>query len=457
MSALTEPITHPLTAIRVRRGWSQAKVAKIIKAGAVYPPGHRRAGERMPMADNRQKVYRYELGRPTPEMPAQYAIADELGVPHDVVNAHPWPESLLTVDGDEPVDAPWTPDVAGDFYDSVVSSALVDRRAFIGATAGALIAMSEAWSGAFASPARGNGRGVVTVEAVDHLQRRIQELWRLDDALGGGGCLDAGVADLRLVTRLIRTRRYDPEVGQRLHGLAGALARFCGWAAFDDGRLAAAGRFWHIGLRGAAASGDTGQGVYGLSNLALAAVYSGDANTALHLLGLARRHVDPSQRIVLSMLECGSSRAHAIRGDGAAAAAALNRGDDLWENRIDGADPEWIYWMPRPSQTAEASTALMQSGDYLAAERNLHDGLDSAGGCPGPRDRALYLARLSETLLRDGRLDEAKTNAHEAIDMVAGVASTRVRTRVNSVIDLIPVQEPARAELVDHRADAWLE
>lgn len=444
MSAMSESITHPLAAVRRRRGWSQARVARIIAT---------RSG--VNMADGRWKVSRWEHGHVAPEMLAQYALADELGVPREVVNANPWPGWLLTVDRDESVDDPWTPAVAGEVLDSVVSSALMDRRTFIGTTAGGLITMCEAWSGALATPAIGDGRGAVTLEAVNHLETRVHELWRLDDVLGGGGCLEVGVADLRQVTNLIRTRRYDAEVGLRLHALAGKLSRFCGWAAFDDGRLAAAERFWHVGLRNAAVAGDTGQGVYGSSNLALASVYAGDGATSLRLLNQARTHVKPDERTVLSMLDCWSSRAHALLGDGAAAAAALNRADKLWETRIDGADPEWIYWMPLPSHTAEAATALMESGDLRAAERNLREGLRSPDGCPGHRDRALYLARLGETQLLAGRLDEAAATTHQAVEMAAGVDSTRVRTRVDTVIDLIPKQEPARAELIDHRADAW--
>lgn len=445
MSALSEPITHPLTAVRARRGWSFAKVAKIIQV---------RSGANM--SSDRGKVYKWETGRNAPEMLAQLALADELGVPHEVVYANPWPKWLEAVDTEEPFDAPWTATAASDALNSVVSSGLMDRRAFIGATAGALYAMTQGWAGALASPVAGNGHGVVTHEAVDHLQRRVEELSRLDDALGGGGCLDAGFADLKLVNGLIRTRSFDPEVGQRLLRLSGSLSRFCGWAAFDDGRLAAAVRFWHVGMRGVTAAGDpNGEAVYALSNLALAHVYAGDGNAALGFLADARSKVDPAQRTVLSMLDCWSSRAHALRGDARTAAAVLNRADDEYEHRNEADDPPWIYWMPRPSVTAEAATALMDVGDFAAAERNLREGLTIEGGCPGARDRALYLAQLGNTLYRSGRLDEATAVTHEAVDMVAGISSARVRGRVVDVIEMIPKQEPARAQLVDHRADAW--
>ncbi len=443
MSALYDPVTHPLTDVRIRRGWSQYEVAKIIE---------RRSG--LNMRAHRNKSYRWERGLATPEMAAQYALADELDVPHAVVDGNPWPAWLLTVDKKLPVDAEWSPTVAAGVLDAVVQSALMDRRAFIGATAGALVTMARQWSDADAWPVAGTGRGAVTHQAAEHLQRRVEELWHLDDALGGGGCLEAGVADLRLVTGLIRGRHYDADVGQRLHGLAGALARFCGWAAFDAGRLGVAVDFWQAGLRSAAVAGDRDQGVYALSNLALATVYAGDGRTALDLVDLARTKVDPSQRVVLAMLDCWAARAHALVGDGAAATAAVDRADKLWERRRVGDDPEFVYWMPRPSLTAEAATALMQAGHRTAAERNLLDGLGGAADA-GPRDRTLYKARLAETRHKDGRQDEAVATVHEAIDLGAGVDSARVRGRVDYVIALIPERDRARAELVEHREAAW--
>lgn len=141
--------------------------------------------------------------------------------------------------------------------------------------------------------------------------------------------------------------------------MAASLARFCGWAAFDAGLEAAAQRFWHAGLRAAAAAGDVDQGIYVLSNLALQAAYAGDGTTTLALLEIARRRVDPAARTVLAMLDCWAVRGHALAGEAKTAAALLNRADDLWSQRRPGDDPDWVYWMPRPSMTAEAGTALL--------------------------------------------------------------------------------------------------
>ncbi len=406
------------------------------------------------MARHRFKVSRWEDGV-TPEIASQYAIADHVGLPRSTVDAHPWPAWLLLVDPiDESIEDPWTGMHARTVLDSVVKSGAMDRRAFLGTTSAALLNMTRLWLGATPADLTGLGRGTVTMPAVDHLRRRVQELWHLDDALGGGGCFDAGVADLRLVNTLISTRRYDAEVGRHLFQIAAALARFCGWTAFDAGRMGSAQRFWHSGTRLAAAAGDVDSGVYGQSNVALALSYHGDGRTALNILGDARSRVPPHQKVMLSMLDAWAARAHAVAGQPTEAAAALNRADRLWESRIDGDDPDCVYWMPLPSTTAEAGTALLDSGDLAAAERNLQAGLTGRVGA-SPRDIALYQARLAELRVRAGRLDEGVDTAHVAIDLTAGVDSARVRGRVNAVVDLIAKTEPARRELVDHRAEAW--
>src|SRR6266545_3683381 len=115
MTGTTDLSTHPLAAVRLRQGWTLTDVAALVQ---------RRSG--LNMACRREKVWRWERGV-TPELPAQYALADELDVSHAQVDAHPWPGWLLLVDPAEPVDGLWTPQVARDVLAQVVESALMDR------------------------------------------------------------------------------------------------------------------------------------------------------------------------------------------------------------------------------------------------------------------------------------------------------------------------------------------
>ncbi len=443
MASTTEATTHPLASVRQRRGLSQADIARMATPGKVD----------WPIRSYKVKAYRWEHGLVTPDMPSQLKLAERLGVPAETVADYPWPEWLLTLDQEEDVDAPWGGEGARAVLASVVQSALMDRRPFLSLVSGALVGMATSWADALPTDLAGRGHGTVTAEAVVSLQHRVEDLWRLDDALGGGGCLGPAVADLHMVSDLINTRAYDPEVGAQLFDLAGALSRFCGWVAFDAGRLSAAARYWHAGLRTTRAAGDPhGHGVYALSNLALATIYAGNGATALQQLEVARRRTDPAQKVVLSMLDCWAARAYAITGQPAAAAEAINRADRLWEARQAGDDPAWSYWMPLPSLTAEASTALADAGDNQAAERNLLAGLADAADS-GPRDRALYLAQLAKVRARDGRHDHAADTAHHAVDLVAGVDSARVRDQVNAAITLIPDQR-LRTALVDPQREA---
>ncbi|MFC7484412.1 hypothetical protein ACFQX7_36375 [Luedemannella flava] len=230
----------------------------------------------------------------------------------------------------------------------------------------------------------------------------------------------------------------------------GVLARFCGFAAFDAGQDAAAQRFWHAGLRAAAVAGDVDQGVYVLSNLALQAAYAGDGGTTVALLDAARSRVDPAAHTVLAMLNCWAVRGHAVNGDGRAASALLNEADDQWSRRRAEDDPGWVYWMPQPSLTAEAGTALLEIGDLAAAERCLTAGLSTLDASSA-RERNLYLVRLAEAQLRSGRLDEAVATAHEAIDATNGVDSVRVSRRMDHLLDEFPATEHVTATLRDHR------
>ncbi|MEU4241038.1 helix-turn-helix transcriptional regulator [Actinoplanes sp. NPDC026619] len=352
----------------------------------------------------------------------------------------------------EPLDQPWTKEIASTALSGVAESALMDRRNFLVLTSTTAANLANAWHDAPIEPLAVNGGGRVTQEVVDRLQARVQELWHLDDLIGGGGCLDTAVSDLRLTNRLINRGRYSEPVGKRLFSLAAALARFCGFVAFDAGRGAAAQRFWHAGLRAAAAAGDTDQGIYILSNLALQAIYEGDGQTAVQMLDVAKDRVDPSAKTVLSMLDCWAVRAHSVSGDKRAAAHVLNRADDLWARRHMADDPSWVYWMPQPSLTAEAGTALMEIGDLPAAERSLIAGMATLDE-GSAREKSLYLTRIAEVQLLDSRLDEAIVTAHGAIDAADGVDSARVRAQLGRLIDRLPANEPAVAELLIHRSE----
>src|SRR5690349_21737667 len=119
MTGTTEVIAHPLTALRAQRGWTLVDVAGIV-----------RRRSKLNMACRREKVWRREHGV-TPAQAAQQALADELGLPREVLNTHPWPRWLLLTQPAERVDQAWTATAASHTLAQVVESAGVDRRGFL--------------------------------------------------------------------------------------------------------------------------------------------------------------------------------------------------------------------------------------------------------------------------------------------------------------------------------------
>jgi len=428
--------SHPLTHVRRQRGWTLADVAAIVA---------RRSG--LPMSSWAQKVNRWERRRVVPERAAQHALAAELGVPGDVVDRLGWPAWLLTLDSVETVDGPWTAEQARNALTNLVEAAAMDRRGFLVLSGQVLATTAQAALATVPEPVTAGADGAaVGGELVTAMRARIEQLWHLDDRLGGGACLPAALADLKLTTTVLQRATFTAAVEQQLYSVAAASFRFAGFAAFDAGLNAAGQRLWHGGLRAAHAGCDTGEAAYILSNLALQDIYTNHGRDALDLLDAAEKHVDVASKTVLAMLWCWKARAHAVRGEKQQAASALNRADDLYDRRHIDNDPEWIYWMPRPSTTAEAGTALLEIGHIERAEQMLTEGM-AALPADAARENNLYLARIAEAQLAAGNLDQASETARHAIDAGIVIDSARVAERTQALIQLFPRHDRRTAQL----------
>ncbi len=88
-----KPAAHPLARVRAAHGWSYQQLARMIARQA------RQMGVAN-MAAERQKTWRWEHRGVVPDQLSQRALAVLLGVPLEVVVAHPWPAWLPV--GDDP-------------------------------------------------------------------------------------------------------------------------------------------------------------------------------------------------------------------------------------------------------------------------------------------------------------------------------------------------------------------
>ncbi|MFI9591178.1 helix-turn-helix transcriptional regulator [Nonomuraea sp. NPDC052265] len=426
---------HPLAYLRDQRGWSQTDVAELVQ---------RRSG--LNMAVNRQKVWRWEHNLVTPELDAQLAIAAEVGIDRRKVLNHPWPSWLLMVDGTEPLGQAWTVEAAKHTMAGCMN-ADTDRRSFLLMSGDDAVQLAGAWAAVPAQKITHAAEGgTVDTEIVAWVENHIHRLWRLDDLVGGDYCLHLAQADLQLVARLLQRGRYRSAVEQRLFAAAGELLRFAGWCAFDGDRHAAAGRYWHAGLRTSATGGDTLTGAYILSLMAMQHTYAGDGRAAINLLEAARERIGPgSSRAVHAMLDAWQVRAHAVAGEPRQAVEVLFRGDDHWGRRDADEDPPWIYWMRQPSHTIEVGMGFVQLGRPDIAVRLLEGGMAERGS-DYTRDAVLGLTTVADAQFDQDDLDGAVDTARRAIELVTGVDSSRVIDHLHAFAQRLPVGEPVAEE-----------
>ncbi|SDI49795.1 hypothetical protein SAMN05421505_1605 [Sinosporangium album] len=428
---------HPLTHLRRQRGWSLTDLAQVVQ---------RRAG--VNMAANRQKIWRWEHGLAVPDLPAQLAIATEVGIDPNTVAALPWPTWLLTVDGMERIDQGWTTGTAKDTLTLVGCMTDIsddDRRAYLLLTGQQAADLATAWAAVPAVPTiptsklrHATGHGIVDAELAGWVEGRVHQLWHLDDLIGGDYCLTLAQADLQLIRRLLEQARFGGLIEQRLLTAAGELLRLTGWCAFDADRHAAAERYWHAGLRTSAAGGDTLTGAYILSLMAMQHSYAGDGRTAINLLQTARERIGPgSSRTVHAMLDAWQVRAHAAAGEAAQALKALARADAHWERRDPDEDPAWAYWMRRPSHTIEVGLGFVGLGRTDTAVRLLEEG-QAGRSLDYTRDTALGLTAIASAQAEQGDLNGALENAGRAADLMATVDSSRVTDLLQSFSRRLP-------------------
>ncbi|MGW0885765.1 hypothetical protein [Streptomyces sp. NPDC002671] len=236
-------IRHPLTHARIERGWSQPELARRVRRAAL------RRGFRSGV--DRQRVWVWENDRATPDDDSQMLLANVFEIDQSLVAALGWPNWLPGRDSSIPLGPNSTVPA---LREALRTS--MDRRTFLTYSSAALVGLAHQWSStepqALASALDGKP---VDAELVDLLEATGNKLTSLvtEQRQHTRTLLDA---HLTTVTDLIEAQNYSEPVGQRLHALAAQLSQTVGWYRFDQGKHAAAGRFWHGALHSAHASGD---------------------------------------------------------------------------------------------------------------------------------------------------------------------------------------------------------
>ena len=302
----------------------------------------------------------------------------------------------------------------------------VTRRELVLISGGTLTASLLAWLTADPVAAGQMTTGQRIGEAaVARIEERVQSLWRLDDADGGGAILPETASALALVNGLLRTRSYSDEHRARLYAAAADLARQRAAATFDIHGECADGTF-DTALRAAKIAGDDALGANILGFWAQAARYTDRLTDAESMTSAALAAVRGRTTLrVESMLISRRGRARAHLGDGRCW-ADLDRAAELLaeaDNRIED-DPAWAYWYDRAELQASTASGYSNMGQ-LGEAAAMFDAALATFPDDRVRDRTWNLTRQADVQFQQGEIERAADTANRALDLAEDISSRR--------------------------------
>lgn len=411
-------IRHPLAHARIERGWTQPELARRVRRAAL------RRGLRSGV--DRQRIWNWENNRATPDADSQMLLADVFEIDQHLVAALNWPHWLPGRDSSIPLGPNSTVPALREALQTSM-----DRRTFLTYSSTALVGLAHQWAAtepqALAAALDGKP---VDAEIVDWLETTGQKLTSFvtEQRQHTRTLLDA---HLTTVTDLIDSGNYTHHVGQRLHTLAARMSSTVGWHRFDQGKHAAAGRFWHGALHSAHASGDRDLGAGIMSDLAYQATWLKDPKTAAQILDSAvLRTEHPTAR---SLLHLRLARAQAALGEAHACRRSLATAEQELA-RTTGAPPAWCSWMSPADLLVDSGQCLLDLDERERARGLLEEG---TALLPGARDktRAVFLSYEAGSFLRAGEADQAAAAAMQSLTLATKIGAPRC---VALVRDLAP-------------------
>lgn len=417
---MDDPIRHPLAHARIERGWSQEDLARQIRQAALC------RGLRSGVA--RQRIWKWENNRAVPDANSQALIAEVFEADPSSVAALGWPDWLPGRDSS----LPFSPHSAVLALREALRTAM-DRRTFLTYSSTALAGLAQQWAATEPQTlAQALDGRPVNAELVDMLVNTGTKLTSLvtEQRQHTRTLVDAHLAT---VTDLIEGGNYAPAVGRRLHGLAASLSQTAGWHRFDQGKHAAASRFWRGALHSAQASGDRDLGAGILSDLAYQATWLKEPKAAADVLEHAvDRTGHPAARSLLSLR---LARAQAALGEAVACRRSLSRAEaELGSAAGSGSIPAWCSWMSPADLLVDSGQCLLDLGAPERAHQLIDEGMRLL---PAARDktRAVFLTYEADGFLRAGEADHAAVAAKESLALANRIGAPRC---VALVVGLLP-------------------
>ena len=296
----------------------------------------------------------------------------------------------------------------------------------------------------------------VGAEHVAQVRELVSQAYRLDHRWGGGQVREMLGAQMRWAVGLLDAHA-DPAVSHDLYSAVGWLAAQSGWSCHDVGANGAAQHYIEVALRCAEQADDWDLRSYAYSDLSRILAYGGDGDMALTASQQSQIRSDRLTPLTRAFLAAVEARAHAKRGDGEGAIAAVRRAEEHFAVIVPANEtPSNLMFLPPTKLTGDTGHALWplaMRGQHVATTVEL---LRSAADSYPPnkaRARALCELRLASLTFAQGDPAEAVTVATSALDHARTLRSQRIidnltelqrhtaHPRHRSVPGIAPLQE----------------
>lgn len=298
-------------------------------------------------------------------------------------------------------------------------------------------------------------RGRLQVRAGDVELLRGFQVYFLDlDKRHGGGSTRSLLADVlsRQVAPLL-AGQYSDAVGRDLFQVAAELTCASAFTFYDSADHGRAQRAFIQALRLSKAAGDRALGAHVLANLATQAVYLDKPAEAVRLARAAVEGAGTSPPAMVSArLYSTAATAHAQAGDAGSFRRSLSRARAALE-RSDGTGPAWAGYFTPAHLAGSAMRSLLdlrlpaEALAHQAAALNLPEG--------NVRTLALHTALSATAHARAGNIEQAAHLGSLAAEQATRVRSSRVASRVGTLIGLLAAHRalPQAAGFLDLAAE----
>jgi transcriptional regulator with XRE-family HTH domain len=266
--------------------------------------------------------------------------------------------------------------------------------------------------------------------------RRITAVYRtLDNQYGGGHIRDSLVRFLDAEVATLMRGRYDQRTGAALLSAAAETTQLAGWASYDVGMHGLAQRYMVQALRLAAAAGDRAMGAEILAAMSHQAAYLHANMEAVDLARAAgRAAADAGVAAIGAEAAVLEAHGHAVGGDEAACALALDRAERALDRADRTRDPQWIGYFDEAYLAAKFGHCFAALGRGDLARRFAIRSLEMDGRHYA-RGRQFNLALLAMAHAQSGDPEQASAVGVQAAEGAEGLRSARARGYLRNLAD----------------------